>query len=64
MKKIEQESLQTKLIEEPSVMYQRRSFDNGVTRLITQAELDAECFTLAESKKRLIEKIYNHYHKS
>ena len=57
------QNLQTKLIEEPSVMYQRRSFDNGVTRLITQAELDAECFTLAESKKHLI-KNYNYYHKS
>ncbi len=33
-----------------------------ISRKISQAELDAECFTLQESKNKMIEKVARHYH--
>lgn len=41
--------------------YQRRNSEQGVTRMTTQAELETECFSLEESKQKLIEKIHCHY---
>ena len=49
-------------VNEPAVEYQRRNTNFGVTRMITQKELDAECFSLEESKNKLIEKIHRHFH--
>ncbi|MBO5250510.1 MAG: hypothetical protein J6B31_00685 [Bacteroidaceae bacterium] len=49
---------------EPTMAYQRRSGSGeGVTRMMTQKELETECFSLEDSKNRLIEKIHRHYHR-
>ena len=50
------------LVNEPAMAYQRRSSDQGVTRMTTQEELETECFSLEESRNRLVEKIQRHYH--
>ena len=50
------------LVNEPAIAYQRRSSDQGLTRMTTQKELETECFSLEESKNQLIEKIHRHYH--
>ena len=50
------------LANESAVSYQRRESDSGVTRMTTRKELEAECFSLEESRNRLIEKIHRHYH--
>jgi len=51
------------LANEPAVSYQRRESDSGITRMTTRKELEAECFSLEESKKRLVEKIHRHFHR-
>ena len=48
-------------VHEPAMEYQRRNSEQGVTRMTTQAELETECFSLEESKQKLIEKIHCHY---
>lgn len=50
------------LVNEPAIAYQHRNSDQGVTRMTTQKELETECFSLEESRNRLIEKIHRHYH--
>ena len=49
-------------VEEPVIIYQCHLSETGVTQIVTQAELDTECLTLQESKKRMIEKIHRHFH--
>ena len=48
---------------EPAMAYQRRESDSGITRMTTRKELEAECFSLEESKNRLVEKIHRHFHR-
>lgn len=48
-------------VREEMICYQHRVDRDGVTRMVTQEVLDNECITLAESKKRIIEKVHNHY---
>ena len=50
------------LVNEPAITYQHRKSNQGVTRMTTQKELETECFSLEESRNRLIEKIHRHYH--
>lgn len=47
---------------ESAIAYQRRSSEQEVTRTTTEKTLETECFSLEESKNRLIEKIHRHYH--
>ena len=47
---------------ESAIAYQRRSSEQDITRTKTEKTLDTECFSLEESKNRLIEKIHRHYH--
>ena len=49
---------------EPIEFYHGQVIDSGVTRIIKHAELESDCFTLSESKQRLIEKIHNYYHQA
>ena len=51
------------LANESAVSYRRRESDSGVTRMTTRKELEAECFSLEESKNRLVEKIHRHFHR-
>lgn len=41
--------------------YQRSANSEGVTRMVSQKTLDEECMSLEESKKRMMEKIHNHF---
>lgn len=45
------------MVKEEQVSYQ-------VTKPISQAELNAECITLEESKRRIMKKIHDHFHHS
>lgn len=45
------------MVKEEQVSYQ-------VTKTISQKELDAECITLEESKRRILKKIHDHFHRS
>lgn len=47
---------------ESAIAYQRRSSEQEITRTTTEKTLETECFSLEESKNRLIEKIHRHYH--
>ena len=49
---------------EPAMAYQRRNTDSGITRMMTQKEIDAECFSLEESKSKLVDKIQRHFQRS
>ncbi|MCD7923844.1 MAG: hypothetical protein LUI85_03765 [Bacteroides sp.] len=49
---------------EEQVSYQPKRSCNGVTRFITQTELDEECFTLQESKAMILEKVHRHFQQS
>ena len=51
------------LANESAVSYQRRESGSEVTRMTTRKELEAECFSLEESKNRLVEKIHRHFHR-
>lgn len=51
------------LTHESAIVYQRRGSEQGVTRATTQKELETECFSLEESRNRLVEKIHRHYHR-
>ena len=52
------------MVNEPAMTYQRRSTDSGITRMMTQKEIDAECFSLDESKSKLVDKIHRHFQRS
>lgn len=43
------------------VYYQRSANSDGGTRMISQKTIDEECISLEESKKRMTEKIHNHF---
>lgn len=43
------------IVEEKQVAYH-------VAKTISQKELDAECITLKESKKRILKKVHDHFH--
>lgn len=45
------------MVKEEQVSYQ-------VTKTISQAELNAECITLEESKRMIMKKIHDHFHHS
>lgn len=47
---------------EPAMAYKRRESDSGLTLTISQKELETECFSLEESKNKLIETIHRHFH--
>ena len=49
-------------VSEPTIAYQRTSSTEGVTRMTTQKELDSKCFTIEESKNRILTKINRHFH--
>lgn len=57
------ESPDSCMANEPAMAYQRRASESGITRMTTRKELDAECFSLEESKSRLVEKIHRHFHR-
>ena len=52
------------MVEEEQVSYQSQVSSDGITRFITRAELDEECFTLQESKAMILNKIHRHFHQS
>lgn len=47
---------------EPTVAYQRRTSESGITRMTNQKELETECFSLEESRNKLVDKIHRHFH--
>ncbi len=49
-------------VNEPTIEYQRTSSTEGVTRMITQNELESKCFTIEESKNRILTRINRHFH--
>ena len=49
-------------VNEPTIAYQRTSSTEGVTRMMTQKELNSKCFTIEESKNRILTKINRHFH--
>lgn len=49
-------------VKEPGAIYEHRLSDTGITQMITRTELESECFSLQESKDRMIEKIHRHFH--
>lgn len=49
------------LVGEPSVAYQQTSIGIKRVQVITQDEIDAECMSLEESKRRILNKINHHY---
>ena len=51
-------------VREEMIGYQHRVDRDGVTRMVTQEVLDNECISLAESKRKIIEKVHNHYSNS
>ena len=48
---------------ESAIAYQRRSSEQEITRTTTEKTLETECFSLEESRNRLVEKIHHHYHR-
>lgn len=50
------------LVGEPSVAYQQTSIGIKELQAITQHEIDAECLSLEESKRRILNKINHYYH--
>lgn len=56
------EGLENKsLVGEPSVAYQQTSIGIRRLQVITQDEIDAECMSIEESKRCLLDKINHHY---
>lgn len=49
------------LKEEITSYYRKPSYD-GITRIVSQTELNTECITLQESKELILEKIKQHFH--
>lgn len=50
------------LVDEPSVAYQQTSIGIKDLQVITHDEIDAECLSLEESKRRILNKINHYYH--
>lgn len=44
--------------------YQKKLIPDGITRFITQDELDRECMTVEQSKALLLEKVNSYFHHS
>lgn len=44
--------------------YQKKLVPDGITRFITQGELDRECMTVEQSKALLLEKVNSYFHHS
>lgn len=59
-KKIQQDEEMS--VKERTAIYEHRLSDTGITQMITRTELESECFSLQESKDRMIEKIHRHFH--
>lgn len=49
-------------VNEPTIAYQPTTSTEGVTRIMTQKELDLECLTIEESKNRVLNRINRHFH--
>lgn len=63
MKKKNKSEEEVLMAREEMACYQRRAVRDGVTRFVSQSTLEEECLSLAESKKRMVEKVHNHFRK-
>lgn len=53
-----------KMTDEMKGMVKEEQVSYQVAKTISRRELDAECITLEESKRRILKKIHDHFHHS
>lgn len=57
------ESTEYGSVKEPVTEYMRKEPVTELTQMISHKIIDSECFTLEESKSRVVGKIHRHFHR-